>query len=270
MKTTDKLPVHFAHNYLINPTNPITVNLIGAGGTGSHMLTGLSKINNYLTRSGHPGISVTFWDDDLITAANTGRQLYADSEVGLYKSVALINRVNRFFGTSWKAITRKFDPSAIDLEQAFATIYISCVDTVQARFDIEQMLHSMKQGNPFNRDRPLYWMDTGNSRFSGQVTLATVSEIKQPSSKRYIPVGKLPPVTEEYRDLLKATPEDNLPSCSLAEAIEKQDLFINPTIADLAGSLLWQLFRNGMTENRGFFINLENLQSVPIKIEAAA
>ena len=38
-------PMHYADNYLINPSNPITVNLIGAGGTGSHVLTALSKMN---------------------------------------------------------------------------------------------------------------------------------------------------------------------------------------------------------------------------------
>ena len=33
-----KTKVHFTDNALINPTNPITVNLIGAGGTGSQVL----------------------------------------------------------------------------------------------------------------------------------------------------------------------------------------------------------------------------------------
>ena len=41
-----KAKVHFMDNTLINPTNPITVNLIGAGGTGSQVLTALARMNH--------------------------------------------------------------------------------------------------------------------------------------------------------------------------------------------------------------------------------
>ena len=68
-------------------------------------------------------------------------------------------------------------------------------------------------------------------------------------------------------ELLKQSEvEDDTPSCSLAEALEKQDLFINSTLAQMGSSLLWNLFRNGMTEIRGFFLNLKNFQSQPIKL----
>ena len=36
---TDKIKVHFTDNNLINPTNPIAVHVIGAGGTGSKVIT---------------------------------------------------------------------------------------------------------------------------------------------------------------------------------------------------------------------------------------
>jgi hypothetical protein len=35
MMNITKPTVHFTDNDLLNPTNPISVNLIGAGGTGS-------------------------------------------------------------------------------------------------------------------------------------------------------------------------------------------------------------------------------------------
>ncbi len=38
--------VHYIDNYLINPQHPVTVNLIGAGGTGSQVLTGLARLDN--------------------------------------------------------------------------------------------------------------------------------------------------------------------------------------------------------------------------------
>ena len=49
-------------------------------------------------------------------------------------------------------------------------------------------------------------------------------------------------------------------------ARKQQDLFINSTLAQMGSSLLWNLFRNGMTENRGFFLNLKNFQSQSIKL----
>ncbi|MBB4805891.1 tRNA A37 threonylcarbamoyladenosine dehydratase [Chryseobacterium defluvii] len=87
--------VHFIDNELISPTNPISVNFIGAGGTGSKVLTALMEMNHSLIELGHAGLQVRLWDDDIITSGNLGRQRFAESETGLYKSVALINRANR-------------------------------------------------------------------------------------------------------------------------------------------------------------------------------
>ncbi len=264
-----KAKVHFTDNALINPTNPVTVNLIGAGGTGSQVLIALARMNHALTELNHAGLSVRLWDDDVITEANLGRQLFAECELGLYKSVALINRTNRFFGTNWKAETQKFEKD--DLEELQSNmkseIYISCVDSVKSRFDIAEILNELKIDKGYYRNQCKYWMDFGNSQFTGQVLLSTIGNIKQPNSEKYEPVENLPFITEEFGEILKISEaEDNTPSCSLAEALEKQDLFINCTLAQMGSSLLWSLFRNGLTENRGFFLNLKNFTSQPIKL----
>lgn len=265
---TLKTAVHFTDNYLISPTNPIEVNLIGAGGTGSKVLTALMEMSHSLTELGHPGLQVRLWDDDIITEANLGRQRFAPSETGLYKSVALINRVNRFMGTNWKSETQKFERNALGglPENVKATIYITCVDNVQARFDIAEMLKAMSKRR-MNRDEPKYWLDFGNSQQTGQVILSTIGEIKQPQSEKYETVASLPMVTDEFGELLKQSEQsDDTPSCSLAEALEKQDLYINATLAQMGCSLLWSMFRYGMTENRGFFLNLKNFQTQPLKV----
>ena len=260
-----KIKVHFTDNALINPTNPITVNLIGAGGTGSQVLTALARMNHALTELNHARL----WDDDVITEANLGRQLFAESELGFYKSVALINRVNRFFGANWKAETQKFEKVDLGKLQSNmkSEIYISCVDSVKSRFDIAEILNELKIDKGYYRNQCKYWIDFGNSQFTGQVLLSTIGNIKQPNSKKYETVENLPFITEEFGELLKTSEtEDDTPSCSLAEALEKQDLFINSTLAQMGSSLLWNLFRNGLTENRGFFLNLKNFQSQPIKL----
>lgn len=71
-----KKRVHLVHSYLLNPTNPIRVNLIGAGGTGSAMLTNLARINHSLIALGHSGLQVNVFDPDTVEAPNLGRQLF--------------------------------------------------------------------------------------------------------------------------------------------------------------------------------------------------
>ena len=261
--------VHFTDNSLLNPTNPISVNLIGAGGSGSQILTALARMNHALTELNHAGLSVRLWDDDVITEANLGRQLFAESELGLHKSVALINRTNRFFGTDWKAETIKFEKDILGKLQnnMKSEIYISCVDSVKSRFDIAEILNELKIDKGYYRNQCKYWLDCGNSQFTGQVLLSTIGNIKQPKSEKYETIENLPFVTEEFGELLKQSEqEDDTPSCSLAEALEKQDLYINSVLAQMGSSLLWNLFRNGMTENKGFFLNLKEFRTQPVKL----
>lgn len=270
MNATEVKPtVHFTDSALIQATNPITVNLIGAGGTGSQVLTALARINHALNELDHAGLDLRLWDDDTVATANLGRQLFAECELGMYKSVALINRINRFFGTNWKAENRKFEKDIQENipKQASATITISCVDSVKARFDIAEILSELKENGRYYSHTPIYWLDFGNSQHTGQVILSTVGALRQPKSERFTTVGNLPFVTEEYGDLLTQSEQsDDTPSCSLADALEKQDLFINSTLAQMGCSLIWNLFRNGMTDTRGFFLNLKDFRTQPIKV----
>jgi len=270
MKTIkNKKPfVHILESHLLRPYNPITVNLIGAGGTGGQVLTALARMNYALNNLGHPGLMVRLFDDDKVDIANLGRQLFTTAELGQFKTVALINRINRFFGTNWKAETVRLDQHMADKpDELSAIVTISCVDKVSARFEIAKLLTNAVH-NYHRRNKPKYWMDFGNSRTSGQVVLSTLDNIRQPVSKDYEPVDSLPLVTEEYRDiLLQSEQEDNTPSCSLAEALTKQDLFINSALANYGASLLWQLFREGMISNRGCFLNLKDFITQPLKIE---
>jgi hypothetical protein len=96
--------------------------------------------------------------------------------------------------------------------------------------------------------------------------LSTVGKLEQPQSEKFNPIGELPLVTEEFKYLLDEADGDDMPSCSMAEALAKQDLFINSTLAQIGASLLWQLFREGMISNRGFFLNLKDFRLQPLKI----
>ncbi len=99
---------------------------------------------------------------------------------------------------------------------------ISCVDTVEARFELAAILKQMFKQHAYNRDRACYWMDFGNSRYTGQVLLATVRNIEQPATKKFTAVGSLPLPVDEFKELFEAAKEDTTPSCSLAEALTRQ------------------------------------------------
>lgn len=258
-----KPKAHFVAPELLNPTNPIEVCLVGAGGTGSHVLTSLARMSHSMQALGHAGFQVSLWDDDIVTEANRGRQLFAECELGLPKAVALITRCNRFFGTGWKAVNKKFGSQSGNAKAAF---YISCVDTVAARFDIAEVLKETESTNHY-ANTPRYWMDFGNGKNVGQVMLSTIGKVRQRKSDKFETVESLAFVTEEFGELLRQSEtDDDAPSCSLAEALEKQELFINSALAQLGCSLLWQLFRSGMTTHRGLFLNIADFRTVPVPV----
>jgi hypothetical protein len=98
-----------------------------------------------------------------------------------------------------------------------------------------------------------YWLDIGNTKFAGQGILSTIGKIDQPTSKKFKTFEKLPSIIEEYGTAMQNSDKKMIRlSCSLAESLSKQDLFINSTIAQLGACLLWNLLKDGMTENRFF------------------
>ena len=107
-------------------------------------------------------------------------------------------------------------------------------------------------------------MDFGNTQGTGQVVLGTVpKKIKQPVSELYKTVDSLKVITK-FVKYARVKEEDSGPSCSLAEALEKQDLFINSTLAQLGCNILWKMFRNGMIEHHGLFLNLGTMKVNPV------
>ena len=74
--------IHFTDRYLLNPRHPVTVFVIGAGGTGSQVITNLARMSMALQALGHPGLHVTVFDPDTVSQANIGRQLFSENGTG--------------------------------------------------------------------------------------------------------------------------------------------------------------------------------------------
>ena len=253
---------HFVHPYILDPAHPLTVALVGAGGTGSQVLTSLGRMNYALRELGHPGLHVKVYDADIVTPANCGRQLFSPIEVGRNKAEVLTTKLNMFFGTSWESI-----PEMYDVNTEHTNIVISCVDTVASRLAIEENLErpSKLGQRGFDMQRNYYWMDFGNTQSTGQVILGTMRDIRNGNKRS--DVGKLRCVTDFF-NLKKVNEKDSGPSCSLAEALTKQDLFINSTLSQIGMAILWKMFTKGVLDVHGAFLNLDTMRVSPIKVES--
>lgn len=251
---------HFVHSYILDPAHQLTVALVGVGGTGSQVLTSLGRMNYALKELGHPGLHVKVYDPDVVTQANCGRQLFSPIEVGRNKAEVLVSKVNMFFGTAWESV-----PDVFGKNTELSNIIISCVDTVKSRIAIRKAIDNA--GSAWGNDtlKNFYWLDFGNALNTGQVVLGTSHDLNVGKKKKGN-VGKLKCVTDIF-DLSKVSDKASGPSCSLAEALSKQDLFINSTLANIGMALLWKMFTKGVLDMQGAFLNLETMKVNPIKIE---
>ena len=103
------------------------------------------------------------------------------------------------------------------------------------------------------KNTELYLIDSGNNGNFGQVLIGNGSK-------------ELPLPYKFQPDLTKGKETHQAPSCSLAEALSYQDLFVNQWMATAILQLLWQMFRRGELTYRGFYINLETGRMNPVPI----
>ena len=89
---------------------PIRVLVVGAGGTGSAITMGLPYLDQALRVWGRfAGLDVLLMDADTVSETNCIRQPFSISDIGLSKATVLVNRINLFWGTNWRAEPRNFD-----------------------------------------------------------------------------------------------------------------------------------------------------------------
>lgn len=236
--------MHKINEYLRDDIHDITISLIGAGGSGSFMLSNLCRINHALKMMGRKGLYVLLHDHDTVSEFNVGRQLFTPSDIGKFKAKVLIDRVNRTFGTEWDYATSPIKKNNIPLN---GNIIITCVDNLKARravkyrFDLDK-----KQGNDVNDNH--YWLDMGNGKNFGQVILSDGKD--------------LPNIFDMFPNLRESKADGQ--SCSMMESLNRQDLFINSTLTQYAGKLLFDLLTKENLNYHGMFINLETIQTKAI------
>jgi PRTRC genetic system ThiF family protein len=168
--------------------------------------------------------------------------------------VVLVSRINLFWGLDWKAIPTYLSDTT-DLERI--DIVIGCVDTRAARKLIDR-----KVAGHCSNIR--YWLDLGNHASGGQFVLG------QPwnwANKRS--ATRLRTVAELFPEMVNPGLDDNAPSCSSIEALERQEPFVNPTLANHALALLARLFRYGSVSTHGAFVNVAESRVQPLIADPA-
>ena len=226
----------------------VRVLVVGCGGNGSTIAAGLPYLHQALLAYGHPeGLHVTLLDPDVISPTNCVRQPFSRSEVGLYKAVVLANRLNLFWGLDWRGIPARLDAKR---KMDAVDIVIGCVDTRTARAAIAKCAEDWSEVD--------YWLDLGNNADSGQFVLG--EPLNRRNRRHRL---RLRTVSELFPEVVQGElDKDGLPSCSAAEALDRQEPFVNPTLANHALALLARLFRYGTISYHGAFVSLSSVSSV--------
>ena len=222
----------------------VRILIVGSGGNGSAMLMGLPYLHQAMRVWGHPGgLEVTVVDADTVSETNCVRQPFSRSDIGLSKAAVLVNRVNMFWGLGWEARSEFLSETTLRNPDRGADVVIGCVDTRAARQIIEKVVTA---SSPVS-----YWLDLGNNAASGQFVLG--QPLNALNRRR---ADRLRTVSELYPEIVDTSEgEDPLPSCSAAEALERQEPFVNQTLAASALAMLSRLFRYGRLDHHGAFYN---------------
>lgn len=246
---------HTLHEALHSLRSPLRVLVVGAGGNGSKLTVGMKNLHGALQALGHPGIQLTLADGDTVSESNLVRQSFYPSDVGLNKATVLINRVNLSCGLAWEAVPRYL--TAQNLTGTRIDLLVSCVDSRAARRELADGLERSR--------KVIYHLDLGNLRDCGQVVLGAALGYYNRRTR-----DRLRTAYELFPELTDTSmPEDDTPSCSTMEALEKQDLFINDTLVTSALALLWRLLRHGESQHHGAFVDLKTGSVRPLPIDPA-
>lgn len=168
---------------------PLTVHLVGCGGTGSHLACRLVQLNTTLLALGHPGLHVMMYDPDIVSEANVGRQMFYAQDIGLPKVTVLVTRINQCTGFGWEGIPVAYPANGTRSPD----LVITAVDSGKAR---------VKIGRALRRDRQInYWIDCGNMQRQGQVVFGSLRQIRQPNAVNEETIDRLPTVLDLYPEV---------------------------------------------------------------------
>lgn len=249
---------------------PITIVLVGCGGTGSHMAGKIGRLLYALKDKGVMARGI-FYDFDHVEPQNIGRQLFCQAEIGMNKAECLALRYSTAWGISIAAMPARFESKFVVNQGDELTIIVGCVDNAHGRKEMAKTLndnsHGYRHHGPNCRcdlELPsIWWLDCGNHDDAGQVLLgsAHTGQLLEHAFASKTICSTLPSPALQRPDLLKATAREKSTvkmSCAELAAANMQSLNINDRIAGEASNMLTSLV---MTRSLKYFATEIHLPS---------
>jgi len=213
----------------------VYITLVGCGGTGSHIASGLAAIAQALVERSI-AVDLFFVDPDRVEAKNVGRQLFSTGDLGRNKAEVLAERLNGAYGLRIMCAARTVDTLDLLPNPAMRDdlhIVIGAVDNPAARATIADVV-KQAAGR-------LWWLDCGNENHSGQVLLGNVA--LKSAMRGAIALGlidRMPAPHLVYPDLVATPKKQKVKAASCAEltAAGEQSLMVNRLVAAWALSML--------------------------------
>lgn len=216
---------------------PVTIVIIGAGGTGGYVIPHLYRIAFASKRL----CRIIIADGDIVEEKNLIRQNFAECDVGENKAQVMAERYSEVFGIETEYIPEYIEDEErlyelLNLKTQYGTpkpigILIGAVDNNRSRV----MCH-----NVFNRLNDIIYIDSGNGEYTGQV----VCGVKMGGRVMSKPVAKV------YPDILTDT--EKFPSelsCAERNISAPQTIAANIFASTAISSMLYYLLIEGKLQN---------------------
>lgn len=251
----------------VRPDAPITIVLVGCGGTGSFIANGLARLAAHCRMSGGPQLTLLFMDGDRVEPKNIGRQWFCAAEVGRNKAETLADRLNAALGLNIQAHPMMLSELGGLPQRAGGHygIIIGAVDGAEGRKGIVR---------EFAINHWHLWIDSGNHEHSGQVVAGTATErARLRGAFRLGGVcAALPAPSLVYPDLLKTAPIRPRQDCAAAMEDNAQGLCVNQMMASIVGQYVYQVVIHRQLTTFETVVDLQSLsmRSTPITAQTVA
>ncbi|HMM79251.1 MAG TPA: ThiF family adenylyltransferase [Pyrinomonadaceae bacterium] len=242
--------------------------VVGAGGTGSFVISAIARLMFELKESQAKPIEMLIVDPDVVESGNIPRSNFCAAEVGRFKAQTLAERITLAWGLECQYANELFDAEhhLWVFSGGFRpmTVIVGCVDNHLARRDIHLAVDKYS-GYRSSEAPELWWIDGGNSRSSGQVLLGSNTRKSKP--ERYFTgtslCHSLPAPSIVHPDLLdaeKSVKSGDLERLSCPDRIRlgEQSLNINQRVAIEIAEMLSEMF---LTRSLRRFVSYFDLET---------
>jgi PRTRC genetic system ThiF family protein len=237
----------YARAVLLPVLKDVSIHLIGCGGTGSWLAPHMARIAKLLDEVHHLNIRLVFWDPDIVEQKNIYRQNFCEAEIGVNKAQALARRYGHAWGMEVISVGVPFTRQSLfsnNLAQRYGSneihILVSCVDNNKARQEILKCCQEIQS---------TWWMDTGNLKTAGQVSVGRLLQEREASPLRFpskttwlpLPSEQFPGILLPESEPVKEEIDYSGLSCADIALVDEQGLSINHAVASTAATMLMKL-----------------------------